>query len=795
MRNLQALKLKAFKGLNFKSMETDVPEHQAQTCQNLEISRKPGALVKSPGYALATNVLGTNYTSTYKSVDDAGGTIGTIERIFEYYVPAQDDTLYIAQTDDDKLYYWSNTGKDWVQFDGNITNKYPAARFLQRGGVLIVPAGDDSDSYPIWYGYINREKDTDKNGYFGNGKEYVGYYCSKATPEKPVLNSDAVGNLTFDSVTQVTDAGDMDESAENRIMYRVSYVYDGFQESLMNDEMTDIVLSGSSTAAVNIVLAFDGTTFEDSGNDYYLNKRITGIKIYRAYLSKSTTWEDQVTKEDEDDIPAFRDEWLEWQQEKENEDPTSTTVFRVSDFYMLNFIDINQGTSIPYYEGYGAIVTKTLTDANLADDYAVNDKWNNFYVRISDISSNTEYIKITDSTTTTLTLADAPADGDDSYQYAIVSRWYADGDDYKINILDPFEDLSQFTNTYKTEVNHTANDIAPNYADAVYIHSRMFVGPVYFGGEEHKDWVMWSNISAAGAYVVDVFPATNVIKVSNVGIREVKRLGVLLDRLIIFGDTDIAILSIASGSVFGWELDETYQDVGLVASESLVSIDGKYYYLSADGVRVFDGNTSNLISAPIEDVDNFPFDVTTLSEAVAWYDQEKRQYIIHWPTDNTTYAYDLIFKEWLQPSYADEIDCVALTLDDEVITCDGTSIFEHNTGADHNSTNIVPSWKSKVYNMGAPDTEKILVDYYISYKSNTAVEFDIYVNRSSTAETLTNQTLAAATTETSAQEYFPIGTRGYEFEFAISLSSTNQGTNTYLEINEIVVRYRLEERA
>jgi len=795
--NLQTLRLKNFKGLNLKAMETDAVEHQAQTLQNFEITRKPGALVKSPGYALATSVLGTKYVTANK-IAKSGGSIGAIEQIFEYYVPYRSETLYIAQTADDALWYWNNSSSQWTQFDDKITNVYPKARFLQRGGVLITAAGDTETSYPVWYGYVNREKDNDENGFFGNNKEYVGYYASKAAIAKPVLNTDAVGNLTFDALTQVEDAGDFEGGDGTRVMYRISFVYDGFQESLLSEEMTDIVLTGSipNPVAVSFDLVFDSATFNDTVNDYYLNKRITAIKIYRASLASSL----QVAKVLENIAGYFATKLLN--HVTPGRDPSEEfnkgeipKIFRATDFYLLNQVDINDGTSLPYYEGYGTVVTTTLTDTNLNDDYAVADKWNNFFIKLVG-DTVTEYIEITDSTTNTLTLKAAPTDGNGSYQYTIVSRWRVDGSDYKIKILDSYDDLSQWTNPYTTEVNHTSEQIDPNYEDAVYIHNRMFVGPVWFNNQTHKDWVMWSNIDANGSYAVDVFPADNVIKVSDLGIREIKRLGTMMDRLIIFGDVDIAMLSIASGSEFGWELDDTYQEVGLLAPESLTKIDGRYYYLSADGVRVFDGNTSNLISVAVEDVDNFPFNVTTLSEAVGWHDPEKRQYCLHWPTDNKTYSFDFVSGgEWVEHVLADEVDCAVTTDTGEVLVSDGVSIFLQNSGTDHGGSNITPTWKSKAYNMGAPDKEKILYDYYISYRSNTAVDFDVYVDRSSSAETLTNQTLAAATTETSAQEYFPVGTRGYEFEFEVSLASGNLSSNTYVEINEIAVRFILEERA
>jgi hypothetical protein len=97
--------------------------------------------------------------------------------------------------------------------------------------------------------------------------------------------------------------------------------------------------------------------------------------------------------------------------------------------------------------------------------------------------------------------------------------------------------------------------------------------------------------------------------------------------------------------------------------------------------------------------------------------------------------------------------------------------------------------------MDAPDMEKVLNWVEITYRSDSAIQFDVFLNRSASvaswAAAADNQ-LAAATTVTTARLLFPSTFRGFEFEFKFSLPAG--ASNTYFEVHELNVKGTVEER-
>ena len=214
--------------------------------------------------------------------------------------------------------------------------------------------------------------------------------------------------------------------------------------------------------------------------------------------------------------------------------------------------------------------------------------------------------------------------------------------------------------------------------------------------------------------------------------------------------------------------------------------------MSRDGFRVYDGYKSILLPTP-DSPANYPLNVTTLSEAKGAYNERLKQWIISFPTNSKTYKFDLRTGEFVEPAYNDEIDVWCETSGGNLLGCDGASIWVFDNDGTNDLTTydgdtLDPYWKSKVYNMGSSRLEKILHEVTIRYKSNTELLFKYYIDGGS-VQTMNGSPFTDNSAMTTVTAGFPIGTRGYEFEFELSCADTD--TNTSFEVDHIIVGYEM----
>jgi hypothetical protein len=187
--------------------------------------------------------------------------------------------------------------------------------------------------------------------------------------------------------------------------------------------------------------------------------------------------------------------------------------------------------------------------------------------------------------------------------------------------------------------------------------------------------------------------------------------------------------------------------------------------------------------------------MTTMSEAYIGFNGQTNDIYIVFPTDSKLFSYNLNTKQWVVHSLGTAIKALTTGEDGEIYGASAGKIFRLDNGTTDDSTAISPTWKSKVYTMDAPDMEKVLNWVEITYRSDSAIQFDVFLNRSASvaswAAAADNQ-LAAATTVTTARLLFPSTFRGFEFEFKFSLPAG--ASNTYFEVHELNVKGTVEER-
>ena len=338
---------------------------------------------------------------------------------------------------------------------------------------------------------------------------------------------------------------------------------------------------------------------------------------------------------------------------------------------------------------------------------------------------------------------------------------------------------------YSVEVGGFSGDRI-NYSNVVYTDQNSVVGNCFCEASE-PSMVAFSTIKPDGSPSQDYIPITNVFNLASRGMYEIMSMH-LLDNFIYFvGDTKTLRYIISSGLVMGFKKHKSFDYLGTQSPFGVLAIEGGILGLFNKGIYFVDMD-ENKLSYPIETTTNAPIGVSDMSEGYIGYDAINNEIYIAFPTDKKLYVYNLETKQWAIHSMADSIKALVTSKTGYLYGADSSKIYKLNYGTTDDSTSLNPTWKSKVYNYGMPELEKTLVETTINYKSDTAFQYDVYVDRNSTAQrwnaTDDNQ-LAASTTPTSVTLKNPTGWRGYEFEYKITIPSSLRATNTYLEIYSI----------
>lgn len=354
-------------------------------------------------------------------------------------------------------------------------------------------------------------------------------------------------------------------------------------------------------------------------------------------------------------------------------------------------------------------------------------------------------------------------------------------------------------NTHLQDIGQS--NLAPNYKYGTSVSSHFLAAAIRtINGDRKNNNLIASIVDGAGVATQDNFGGSNVINLGFFGSKEITGVHVLGDegidrspkaRALVFTDDDYYIFNIVSGTSFTHTLDSIGSKEGLVAPDSLVYAEGNLFGVSRNGFRIFTVNGTKIIGEGLKpDFDTF----TTVTDAIGGYFKKDRIVIFHFPTHSKTYAVDLLSENFgmFELNWNDTIDWFTPQRSGELIAMDSDKFFQIGSGTTQDSTTITPTLKTKRFTaldmgIGDPGDEVFFTEGFIKYKSNSAITFNFYLNNSSTAITFNNLTLPSHTTETEEWFKFPKGTRGYEAEAEVTLSSGQKSSNTSLEINKIFI--------
>ena len=315
------------------------------------------------------------------------------------------------------------------------------------------------------------------------------------------------------------------------------------------------------------------------------------------------------------------------------------------------------------------------------------------------------------------------SDGTESNPSPDVSA-VASGGDLSITLTLPAAATGTTRNVYRTDVNSVSgvfkllgnfgtstsvtddgsvatSDLAPpfDHDPAPNLEHMAYYGGRFFGAIGDK--VYWSYPLNA-AY----WPALNVTTLPFLGNDRVQALVSFQDALLIFGRRNTLLLTGAQddGSTMGsWQVVRLDAEIGLSSPDAVAELGGQILFLSDEGLRTYPG--FQIVAPQIQR------ELTTLGygekasarmgyvaeERSAWLAIGDKTYVIHLPNQAVTF-YDIHPGQMLSGGR---------TGNDHMLYLKGTAVRQYGgTEAENGATPIALSWKSKLFQVGMPESVK-----------------------------------------------------------------------------------------
>ena len=352
-------------------------------------------------------------------------------------------------------------------------------------------------------------------------------------------------------------------------------------------------------------------------------------------------------------------------------------------------------------------------------------------------------------------------------------------------------------NSYTTDINSSGTK--SNFKYSVSLDDHFIVSNIRAEGDKSLDAAfIASTVQANGVANLDNFGARNITNLGFYGAQEITGMSVIGDsdqttspkrRILIFTKKDLFILQITSGSSYSYSLDKTSYSGGAIAPNAIVSAGINTYYVGINGFRKADHRGSQEIGYGLKN----DFDaLTSKVDAIGGYLERERIVIFTFPTDNKSYAVDLLNNDNMyELSYSDAMTFMFQSNTGDLYGSDGSNVFKLEDGTTQNGTVITPLLKSKKITAKdfkfSDDDHLKLIEGYVRYKSNTAIKLNAYLDGSSTALSFNNLNLPSKTTEDDVRFKFPIGSNCKDVQIELTLTTTQASTNTSFDVNKITL--------
>jgi hypothetical protein len=547
----------------------DVPAGYLTYAQNVDYAREYGTLRKSYGFdrhdvdqPLPENfppVLSMGWM-TYTNENDA--------KMGRLVVQTNgSSTGYIYNTLDWYFRDYDFDGDTWVDWNAGVPNslsqediygttKADRIRWTSFHEVMRGACGNESDSYPLWFGFIDRNAD-DNEGYFHNYTTVIPEAGDPATTTGDrdtfvgVATSQSIPNIKC-GILQTTDGffgTDLSTYINEKVRYLIVPILDGHQITSPNN------ITNYSSLRVN---------WEDANK----NPRLSGFNIYESRTVRN------VASSEEAYLPPFP----YWE--------------------LIKYVDIRTGNDVPIYSDNGTFNSSGNFFAfdgmqnRFDDNDAFNGLWIHILYKTTDGTNIDEWYKITDHGMEAndgriyfTPHGNTALVGATSYRIDVMEKWDSDTtDSYYIELyvdgnaaIQPAPDGLPDPNKL-ADSTYDYPEISCNYKRSILFEERHVVGNVYFDGKKHPLMMRWSNPINDPFAGHDIFP--NYVMIPSTTDDEIMGFAQSLNVLSVFTKRKIFKYVFENGVPV---LQETPYSAGLVAPDSLVTINGIHWFFGQEG--------------------------------------------------------------------------------------------------------------------------------------------------------------------------------------------------------------------
>lgn len=768
MKGLERLTWNGFLGINTKTDPYDVKDTHAIEATNIKLSRSVGKIVKCPGYA----------TAQLRGVDFSASGLGgrTINQLGELVTSHQDadSPYFVCQAGtDNKFYYWDYGNAQWTEISVSTTVDTSVIKFLPRPSGVLALCGSGSANYPVLIQFA---------------PEQFTYGYDDPTKTKTAISSGLIGDttalLTPDDVSMVSAvADDINNAAwsnndgfetDTKVAYRLAFQFDGYQYGPPGDTVYQITASGlANESYISFSFGFLAASFP---------QRITGVKVYRCENYRADSGVDKFrllrTIGMNDDI-----KWRgKFQSHKDGTIYNAKIQTHVQPGAQASYDGALQFTMAGSYDfgSHGGDLLILGVKTSSFDETDLEGVDASFFDYLMPISGTDEtggsHVNV---------LEDGGA-GAGTYYLCLLDGWYLYGGYYRFGIYDTHTYLENEPEMY-ADLGYVQDETSNlNYEVAAMVNRRQYVARYWDGEKTIKNAVRVSSISNDATYDYDVYHAEDVIPVQEHGITEIIGLGKWRDSLIVFGKEDILIVFMDTTNPLSWRVFDTIQRVGLAAARSLVMAMGDTYYINNNGPYRFRESSSALLPE-IVDPDNWPLNVTTLSECVGVLDNNRDEVWLSFPTDKVVFCRDLINGQWTKYSLPIGADILLRANDDTLYIGDGTDLYQMDYDeSKFGSTGIVPVYKSKELKF----QDHLIMPYAfeIRYNSDTAFTVKVYLD----GVLWLTRTIASGDTE--ELQKLLAASPCNKIQYEITMTSAQAASNTTFEIRSFTLSYKAVAR-
>jgi hypothetical protein len=617
----------------------DVPPGFVSYIQNADFSSEIGTTQKSPGFDRHSvdNPLPDNfppplsmgwftYTRVWSGTEEVNDKVGR-------FVVQTNGSPGGAENNLD--YYWreydfeSALWDDWSEHQSTLdygTTKADRIRWSGFEGILRGACGNESDSYPLWFGYVNRNKN-DSNGFFhdythtGENGDYDGFTGVIASQDLPTVKYgiSRTGDGVFTDVHNAIYGNEV-------VRYIAIPIYDGHQ-----------------VCSPNQAEAYSPTV------DYWVEVNYgTDNNFQATRLLLDVDWSDEEKMVRLSGFNIYESRALEGEYAGEG-------LVTFSPWTWIRYVDIQSGSTVSAlnysatYESTGTYLS--IANANLPSN-CFDDLWVHIRSKTTVVGSPgtannpDERYKITSTTKIngTTRIAFTPHPG----------TLLADGAVYYISILEHWDEVPGETDKFRIHLfvdgnsavgeapwwlpdpnrldddSYSLPTVSCNYRCSGYFLERHFVGNVYYDGVKYPLMIRWSNPTNDPLAGHDLYP--NYLFIPSDEDDEVMGFAQTLNVLSIFTRKKIFKYVFEGGIPV---LQETPYHVGLYASDSLITHNGIHWFFGIDGQILskykYDGiRKPRDVGKKIRDQIDARLAVPYVqpSQIIGWYDTRTSKYKI-----------------------------------------------------------------------------------------------------------------------------------------------------------------------